>query len=159
MLFDHTLTFKHRGKMIRNRRMSSFAAAGITAVATAMALATPAHAAGVSIKLSCTDPHNTYLAKATLYGSGAPTAKYDVTLSVFDKIDDTRAPMIHLKSSNKDGTVTNYPWRTGDQGDNIQSYWETTLQQPKGLVLIFIEAKTNSSDWAYFQCSDYAPKS
>ncbi|MEV6480573.1 hypothetical protein [Streptomyces sp. NPDC051576] len=144
---------------MRKRRMTTCTAVCLTAAATAMAMATPAQAANVSIPLSCTGPFDTYLATATLYGSGAPTAKYTVTLSVFDKVDDTRAPMIHLKSSNKDGSVTNYPWHTGDQGRNVQSYWDTTLQQPKGLVLIFLEAKVNTSDSASFQCSDYAPKS
>lgn len=108
--------------------------------------------------LRCNGPHDTYSVGATLSGSGAPTAKYNVTIWTYDKFDDTRAPMVRLMSSNQDSTTTNYPWRTGDQGHALQSTWYTTLQQPKGLKVIFIEAKVNTSDWVSYQCTDYAPK-
>jgi hypothetical protein len=126
-------------------------------VATAISFATPAQAS-VVIQLDCRDKSNTFRVHATLEGSGAPTAKYEVRLWTYDYIDDTRAPKIRLRSYNKDGSLTDYPWRTGGQGRNVISTWDTTLQQPKGLDTIYLEGTTNSSDSELFYCSDYAPK-
>ncbi|MFJ6389221.1 hypothetical protein ACIQJT_16630 [Streptomyces sp. NPDC091972] len=96
---------------------------------------------------------------ATLEGSGAPTAKYDVWFRTTDYIDDTRAPKLRLMTSNKDGSLTQFPWSTGAQGRSVISEWSSTLQQPKGIVVVWLEGTVNSSDWAQFQCHDYAPKS
>lgn len=141
-------------------RITSFAAAGLTSVAATLSFGAPAQAADVSIKLSCQDERKTFLAKATLNGSGAPTAKYDVQISVYDRIDDTRAPKIRLVTLNKDNTVTQYRWRTGDQGRAILTKWDTTLQEPKGLTKVSIEATTDTPlhDSQLFNCFDFAPK-
>ncbi|MER8005254.1 MULTISPECIES: hypothetical protein [unclassified Streptomyces] len=144
----------------RKRHIATSLALSLTAMATATLAASPAQAADVVIKMSCHDKHNTFKAYGTLEGSGAPTAKYDAALKVIDLIDDTRAPQIRFKSANKDGSVTNFPWHKGAQGRSVvSSFSDLTLQQPKGLKVIFIEARVNTSDWAEFQCSDYAPKS
>ncbi|MGI5368739.1 hypothetical protein [Streptomyces iakyrus] len=143
----------------RKRRIATFAAVALTSATLSTSLAAPSQAAAnATIQLRCQDERKTFTAHATLNGSGAPTAKYDVVISVMDHIDDTRAPKVRLFSANKDGSVTHYRWRTGDQGRSIQTYWETTLQQPKGLRAIFIEGTVNSSDAANFQCTDYGPK-
>jgi hypothetical protein len=149
----------HIARKSHKRHITTFAALGLTTVAAATSLAAPAQAAAnVVITLRCDGPHDTYSVGATLSGSGAPTAKYNVAIWTYDKFDDTRAPMVRLSSVNQDNSNTHYPWRTGDQGHALQSSWYTTLQQPKGLKFIFIEAKVNTSDWASYQCSDYAPK-
>jgi hypothetical protein len=142
-------------------RIATFAIAGLTSVAAAMSLAAPAQAADAVITLRCEDKTHSYKAFARLSGSGAPTAKYNVHISVYDTIDDTRAPKVRLRSINKDNSVTDYPWRTGDQGRAIRTYWDTTLQQPKGLKAIILEANVtkNGGDEQYFFCTDYAPKS
>ncbi|MER5465746.1 hypothetical protein ABT010_34780 [Streptomyces sp. NPDC002668] len=60
-----------------------------------------------------------------IVGSGAATAKYDVVLTTFDKKNDSFAPHIRRKSLNKDGSITNYPWRKGAQGQNVLQRWDT----------------------------------
>jgi hypothetical protein len=143
----------------RKRHIVTSLTLSLTAIATATLAAAPAQAADVVIQLACRGPFNTYKAWGTLEGSGAPTAKYDAALEVIDLIDDTRAPQIRFKSANKDGSVTNFPWHKGAQGTNVvSSFSDLTLQQPKGLKVIFIEARVNTSDWVSFQCSDAAPK-
>ncbi|MFE1857181.1 hypothetical protein [Streptomyces anandii] len=129
------------------------------AVATTVVSATaPAEAAGhATLRLECHDEHNTFKAVVTLDGPGGPKAKYDVDIKLFDYIDDTRAPRVRLISYNMDSSVTNYPWRTGGQGRNVLSQFSTTLQQPKGLRALLMEAETDR-DSNLFNCSDYAPK-
>ena len=147
------------GRSQTRRRVASVALC-VTTVATAVAAAAPAQAADdVVIKLSCTDARKTFKVNATLEGSGAPTAKYDVSFRTTDYIDDTRAPKLRLKTSNKDGSLTEFPWNVGAQGRSVISEWSSTLQQPKGIRVVWLEGTVNSSDWAQFQCNDYAPKS
>lgn len=143
---------------LRIRRAGVAIALSLTALGTAVSASTPAQAApNVLISLDCRDERNTFRAHAALDGSGAPTAKYEVQITLYDYIDDTRAPMARLISLNKDGSVTNYPWRTGAQGRNVISTFDTTLQQPKGLDGIVLEAKTDR-DSSLFYCTDWAPK-
>lgn len=146
------------GRSQSHRRVTSVALC-LTALTTAVAAAAPAQAADdVLIKLSCTDPSKTFKVNATLEGSGAPTAKYNVTFRTTDYIDDTRAPKLRLTTNNKDGSYTAYPWHTGAQGRSVISEWSSTLQQPKGIRVVMLEG-TVDKDSALFQCSDYAPKS
>ncbi|MFC7258906.1 hypothetical protein [Streptomyces lutosisoli] len=133
-------------------------ATGLAAVTAATCLAAPAQAAGnVNILFNCTDPSKSFQANVNLYGSGAPTAKYEVYIRLTDKIDDTRAPKLRLISANNDGSRTIYSWHTGRQGRGVITNEETTLQQPKGLKVVIMEA-TSQEGISSLSCTDYQPK-
>lgn len=144
----------------RSRHIGVSIALSLTAMATAFSVAPQAQAAANAvIQLSCTDASKTFKVHATLVGSGAPTARYDVSFVLTDYIDDTRAPKLRLLTINKDESVTTYPWHVGRQGNHVITNEPTsTLQQPKGLAQVILEGTTNSSDHQMFFCSDYAPK-
>ncbi|WP_328681868.1 hypothetical protein OG905_38560 [Streptomyces sp. NBC_00322] len=131
------------------------ATAGACFMLLGVTSAIPAHAATPrkSWSMQCTDGPNTVYITATIVGSGAPTARYGVVLTTFDKKDDNFAPYIRLKSLNKDGSITNYPWRKGGQGKNVLTRWDTTLQQPKGLKILWVEGYAQGP-----RCTDYLPK-
>ncbi|MET7620368.1 hypothetical protein [Streptomyces sp. NPDC005408] len=77
--------------------------AALTAAAClGLTLAAPAAQAAPrnAWQMQCTDSANSVLVTAQTVGSGASTAKYDVSLSTFDKKNDGHAPYVRLKSLN-----------------------------------------------------------
>jgi len=140
------------------RRTTTFAVAAVAAVAAAATLSAPAQAADTkatkSFTMKCQDKANNFWVSATFHGSGKPTATYDVFIRTYDLRSDGIAPKVRLKSYNKDGSNTNYKWRTGPEGQAAMGNFDTTLQQPKGLSTVYIEGRT--TDYAF--CGDYFPK-
>ncbi|MFJ8310992.1 MULTISPECIES: hypothetical protein [unclassified Streptomyces] len=117
-----------------------------------------AQAAQKALQLDCGDKEKTLHAHVSLVGSGAPTARYDVKISVVD-LGAGNPPKARLITANQDGSRTIYPWYVGDVGKYVQSYWDTTLQQPKGLKYVILEAHTYEGvGTSGYACSDYGPK-
>ncbi|MFE7775387.1 hypothetical protein ACFU5O_16100 [Streptomyces sp. NPDC057445] len=139
------------------RRSTTLTATLVAAAAAIATLATPARSADKSFTLECEDRAGSFRAGATFSGSGAPTARYEIRIWAIDRMDDGHAPRIRLRSSNKDGSFTDYSWRTGDQGQNVLTGWDTHLQQPKGLARVYLEAYTVDGDVNY-RCGDHFPK-
>lgn len=141
------------------RSTKTIAAAGLAAIAAVAPLASSAHAADTKpekktekvIQLGCQDKWKNFKVNATLIGSGKPTAKYDVQISTTDLSSDGLAPRVRLHSYNKDGSYTDYRWRKGPEGAGAIGNFETTLQQPKGLDIVYLEGRINDD----FFCGDH----
>lgn len=137
----------HIARRSRKSHRATAVTLSLVALATAAASGAPAQAATVSIRLNCQDSQKTFRVNATLEGSGAPTAKYDVDIQTIDFYNNAWAPKLRLTSLNKDGSVTHWPWHVGGQGRNVVTHFTpTTLQQPKGLDAIILEGATNPYD-------------
>lgn len=137
------------------RRKNIIATAGLAAIAAVAPLSASAHEADPTaekvIQLGCQDKFHNFKVNATLIGSGKPTAKYDVQISTADLSSDGLAPKVRLHSYNKDGSYTSYRWRTGPEGAGAIGNFETTLQQPKGLDIVYLEGRINDD----FFCGDH----
>ncbi|WP_037614921.1 hypothetical protein [Streptomyces aureus] len=140
------------------RRITTSIVTLLALSAGAVSLAAPANAANVAIKFNCSDPNNTFQAHVTMNGSGEPKAKYDVDIQIIDKRSDGLKPKLRLVSFNYDGTTTEYPWHSGNEGAGVILHTSSTLQNSHGLKAVVMQATSKPND-SFYTCSDYQPKS